>query len=214
MMSKSTAAVQVAAFALLAVAIGGCTQRQQSSAQSTPAPVSQPAAVQPTVAAGQATAAAAQPAASAAADATAQPQSATPVAAALANASLGSSDGDQPGTKFVIDSLLRGSDTLTLKFTLVNDSAKELSSTRFNGSGYVGYRSMSGVHLIDTVSKKKYFPIADTDGNCVCSNNVDDIASNSQVALWVKFPAPPASVKKITVEVPHFIPLDDVPIAQ
>ena len=85
---------------------------------------------------------------------------------------------------------------------------------RFYASPYQGYRTMSGINLIDTVSKKKYFPIADTENNCICSQDVDDVAPQSQTPLWVKFPAPPPGVTKITVEVPHFIPLDDVPITQ
>jgi hypothetical protein len=40
------------------------------------------------------------------------------------------------------------------------------------------------------------------------------MAPNTQDALWVKFPAPPPSVTKISVNIPHFIPLDDVPISQ
>jgi hypothetical protein len=197
---------------LLAVPLAGCTQKSQSETKSTAdaTAAAAPAAAVPTTVAAQATTAAAEPAATAAADAAAQPASAPPAAAS--NPAL-TSDGSQAGTKFVVNSLVRGSDTVTLKFTLVNASDKSIPGDKFNGSGYLGYRSMSGIHLIDTVSKKKYFPVADTDHNCVCSNDVADIPSNSQTALWVKFPAPPATVKKITIEVPHFIPLDDVPIA-
>jgi hypothetical protein len=194
MISKNNTPGRVVTVALLAIALAGCTQRQQSGAQSTAAPTSQPAAQATTVAA-QATTIAAQPAAS--------------------EAGVASADGDQAGTKVVVNSLVRGSDTLTLKFTLVNNSSKVLGTyARFYASPYQGYRTMSGINLIDTVSKKKYFPIADTENNCICSQDVDDVAPQSQTPLWVKFPAPPPGVTKITVEVPHFIPLDDVPITQ
>jgi hypothetical protein len=83
-----------------------------------------------------------------------------------------------------------------------------------SGSGYSGGSHAGGVTLVDTVSKKKYFALADTDKTCICSRDIDNVAPNTQVALWVKFPAPPPSVTKITVDVPHFIPLDDVPISQ
>jgi nucleoid-associated protein YgaU len=216
----------IASGLLLAVALSGCTKGSQTDTQTTTAvttqPIAAPSAAAPmskdagqpaATAAAQPAASAAQPAASAAADAATQPQTAASGAAAT-TAVVATSDGSQSGTKFVVNSLTRGSDSVTLKFTLVNGSDKLLDGSKFNGSDYRGYRSMSGIHLIDTVSKKKYFPVADTDGNCVCSNDVADIPAGSQAALWVKFPAPPASVKKITVEVPHFIPLDDVPIAQ
>jgi len=197
MISKSNVAFRVATFALLAVALGGCTSQKQSDAQSTAAPVSQPTAAQPAVA-------------------TAQPQSATTVAPA-SNAGIANTEGDKPGTKLVLNSLARGSgDTVTLRFTVVNNSDASLNMyATFHGSGYGGSGyDVSGVNLIDPVAKKKYFPLADTDMICVCSQSVDSIATKTQTTLWVKFPAPPPSVTKITVAVPHFVPLDGVPIAQ
>jgi len=212
MTSKSNTAVWLGGFALLAMAIGGCTKQQQTDSQTTAAPVSQPAATAPAAA----PPAAAQPAATAAADANAQPQSAATGAAAPATAVVASADGDQTGTKFEVNSLVRGSDVVTLKFSVVNDAAANLVTFgKFNDTTYHNsYRDVSGIHLIDTVSKKKYFPLSDTDKNCVCSHDVGDIAANSRASLWVKFPAPPAGVAKITVEAPHFIPLDNVPITQ
>ena len=203
MISKSNLVFRVATFALLAAAIGGCTKSQQSDAQSTAAPVSQPTAAQPA-------AATAQPAV-----ATAQPQSAA-TAAPASNAGIANTEGDKPGTKLVLNSLARGSgDTVTLRFTVVNNSDQGLAMySMFHGNGYAGAYDVSGVNLIDPVAKKKYFPLADTDMVCVCSQSVDNIATKTQTALWVKFPAPPPSVSKITVAVPHFIPLDGVPITQ
>jgi hypothetical protein len=32
--------------------------------------------------------------------------------------------------------------------------------------------------------------------------------------LWAKFPAPPDNVEKISVVIPKFLPLDDVPISR
>jgi hypothetical protein len=128
---------------------------------------------------------------------------------------IGSGDGEQTGTRVVITELKRGGSTLTLKFTIYNDSNAELDTGgKFSGSGYRenGGRSFSGIHLIDSVSKKKYFVAADSDGNCLCSEGVDDIRAKAQVSLWAKFPAPPDNIQKITVQIPHFIPVDDVPI--
>jgi hypothetical protein len=155
-MSKSNTALRVATLALLAVAIGGCSKHQQSDAQSTATPTSPSAAAQPTVAE-------AQPVASAG-DTGAQPASAAPAAAAASDTGIASTDGDQAGTKFVVNSLVRSPDTLTLKFTLVNNSSKVLTIYgRFDADPYRGYRTMSNIHLIDPLAKKKYFPIADTD---------------------------------------------------
>ena len=128
---------------------------------------------------------------------------------------LGSAEGEQTGTRVVIDDLKRGGGTLTLKFTLSNNSNDYVNTGgRFKTDGYNdnGGRSFSGITLIDGVSKKKYFEVADSDHNCVCSEHVDDIKPKTQTSLWAKFPAPPDNIQKITVVIAHFIPIDDVPI--
>src|ERR1700683_1700550 len=126
---------------------------------------------------------------------------------------LGSADGEQSGTRAVVTDLRRGGGTLTLKFTIYNDSSVSFSTgSKLNADGYHGYRNVSGVHLVDSAGKKKYFAVKDSEGNCECSDNIDDVAPKSQVSLWVRFPAPPDSVVKVAVQIPHFIPVDDVPI--
>ena len=133
--------------------------------------------------------------------------------AGAASDGIGSSDGEQSGTRVVITELKRGGGTLTLKFIVFNDSAVGLGTGgKFNADGYHGYRNVSGVHLVDPAGKKKYFAVKDSEGSCECSDNIDDIAPKSQIALWVRFPAPPDNVVKVAVQIPHFIPVDDVPI--
>jgi hypothetical protein len=73
---------------------------------------------------------------------------------------------------------------------------------------------VGAIHLIDQDSKKKYFVVTDSDGHFVCSNDIANIAPKSQITLWAKFPAPPPEVRKITVEFPHFVPMEDVAIVQ
>jgi hypothetical protein len=146
---------------------------------------------------------------------TSSPAATAPPPVAPTTQGLGTADGEQTGTRIVITDLNRGVSTLTLKFTIYNDSNAELDTgMRFKSDGYKenGGRSFSGIHLLDGVSKKKYFVVADSDGNCLCSEHVDDIRPKTQVSLWAKFPAPPENIQKITVEFPHFIPVDDVPI--
>ena len=141
-------------------------------------------------------------------------QAAAPPASPAAEG-LGTGDGELSGTKVIITELKRGGSTVTLKFTLYNNTNAEFNvGGRFKGPDYKdnGGRSFSGLNLIDSVAKKKYFVAADSDGNCLCSEHVDDIKPNTQVSLWAKFPAPADNVQKITVQIPHFIPVDDVPI--
>jgi hypothetical protein len=139
--------------------------------------------------------------------------SAEPPAAAAATEGLGSADGEQSGTRAVVTELKRGGNTVTLKFIIYNDSTVGVGTGgKFNADGYRGYRNVSGVHLVDSAGKKKYFPVKDSEGNCECSDNIDDVAPKSQMSIWVRFPAPPDGVAKVAVQIPHFIPLDDVPI--
>jgi hypothetical protein len=186
--------------ALLTVGLLGCGQNQPTKATA-PTP------------------AVAQQASPPAAAVTPQPTAAPPPAAAPtvapATEGLGEGDGDQTGTKVVINDLKRGGGMVTLKFTIINNSATELSTgMKFTGDGYKenGARGFSGITLVDGVSKKKYFVVQDTDRSCLCSEHVDDMKPNTQASLWAKFPEPPADILKITVVIPHFIPIDDVPI--
>ena len=116
-----------------------------------------------------------------------------------------------------VTELKRSSDnTLTLKFVMVNDSDKAI------GFGYdfgdkdnqiKDHSTIGGINLVDGANKKKYFVVRDTDSNCVCSRDVKDIGPAARANLWAKFPAPPDDVQKISIEIPHFGPLDDVPIS-
>jgi hypothetical protein len=56
--------------------------------------------------------------------------------------------------------------------------------------------------------------ITDSDGKVLSSTDFPDIAPRSQIVVWAKFPATPDDVQKITVEIPHFVPLEDVPISR
>jgi hypothetical protein len=136
----------------------------------------------------------------------------TPSAAAIATA-----DGETSGTRVEITELKRSSDnTVTLKFVIVNDSAKAIGFGYDYGdkdNSIKDFSSVGGVNLVDSAGKKKYFVVRDTESNCLCSRGLKDIAPASRANLWAKFPAPPDDVQKISVVIPHFGPLDDVTIS-
>jgi hypothetical protein len=147
----------------------------------------------------------------------AAPPSAVPAAspAAASSATPAPVDGDLPGVKIAINELKRTSSTATLKFTVYNTSAKAFTTQGiFDGDEYHRFRHVGAIHLIDGESKKKYFVVTDSDGRFLCSNDIADIPPGSQITLWAKFPVPPSEVQKITVEIPHFVPFEDVAILQ
>lgn len=146
----------------------------------------------------------------------APPAASAPLAPSAASSSTAAPvDGDLPGVKIALNELKRTSSTVTLRFTVYNTSDKEFRTQGvFDGDEYHRFRHVGAIHLIDAESKKKYFVVTDSDGNFLCSNNILNIPPQSQIILWAKFPAPPNDVRKITVEIPHFVPIEDVAIVQ
>ena len=142
-----------------------------------------------------------------------------PTAAAPTAGAIAGTDGEKPGTHIDITELKRASGgTVTLRFVVSNSGSERLSL----GSAYLGdnhvsaddYRDVSGIHLVDPVNKKKYFVVTDAERKCFCSKGIADVETGGKLNLWAKFPAPPPDVTKVTIEIPHFQPLDDVPISQ
>src|ERR1700676_847832 len=132
-MPHNRSAMMVAALVLLPAALAGCVCAGQPDTQSTTAPTAQPTPARVRAAATVAADATTQPPIAA----TTQPQSAATAAAAAANAAVVGSDGDKTGTRLVLNSLARGSgDTLTLRFTVNNNSDASLNMTApFHGRG-------------------------------------------------------------------------------
>lgn len=196
--------------ALLSLALVLSTAIACSGKQPTPTPAAPPAAPPAatpaaTPAAGTGPAAVAAPAA---------PQAAAPSGLPP----IASADGELAGVRVEVTELKRSSGgTLNLKFAMINDSDESVSfgysfvdkahdNTDFGGIG--------GVHLIDPVGKKKYFVARDSENKCLCSQKVSDVPKRGRTNLWAKFPAPPDDVERISIVVPHFSPMDDVPLSR
>jgi len=141
----------------------------------------------------------------------AQPTQTTASAAPTAGAIAGA-DGETPGMHVEITELKRASGgTVNLKYVLTNGGAKTFSVYSMLGDAYDG----NGVNLVDPVNKKKYFVITDSEKNCQCSRHIaGSLGAGEKFNLWAKFPAPPPDVTKVSIEIPHFQPIDDVPISQ
>jgi hypothetical protein len=143
--------------------------------------------------------------------------SVAPAAPAAAAGAIATAEGETPGMHIDVTELKRSSGgTVSLKFAFVNGTTKDFGiANHFLGDSHLtddSYRGVSAVHLVDPVNKKKYFVIVDTEKKCLCSKDVPDIPAGGKVNLWAKFPAPPLDVQKVTIEIPHFAPMDDVAI--
>lgn len=70
------------------------------------------------------------------------------------------------------------------------------------------------IYFIDPAENKKYNFLTDSTGKRILEVFYGDFAPGQQRLNWAKFPAPPASSTKITIQIPHFAPFDDVPVSQ
>jgi hypothetical protein len=147
------------------------------------------------------------------------PPAPAPTPAAKTSSVIATTDGEYPDIRVEVTELKRaGGNTVTLKFTIINDSSEEMGFSYDFGEegkyGTIDFNSVGGVNLVDAAGKKKYLVMRDSNGKCVCSRSLKGIEPGSRASLYAKFPAPPVDVEKITIEIPHFIPMDDVPISK
>lgn len=80
---------------------------------------------------------------------------------------------------------------------------------------YNNSTSYSGVTIINEGTK--YHPLMDSNGECLCSGNTSLEMKNSlnpgeKVAYWSMFSVP-SDVDTITLEIPGFDPIEDIPIS-
>lgn len=129
---------------------------------------------------------------------------------------LATADGETAGMQVQVKQLkVVGGDTLMLQFVLINNSENVFTLTGLVALSTVyNHTDVDAVTLIDLANKKKYEVIRDADKNCLCSRNLADIPAKGSLSVYAKFPAPPDSVQKIEVNIPHFTPMEDVPISR
>ena len=70
------------------------------------------------------------------------------------------------------------------------------------------------IYFIDPAENKKYQYLKDSAGNRILEVFYGTLSPGQQRLNWAKFPAPPASSTKITINIPHFAPFEDVPVSQ
>ncbi len=102
----------------------------------------------------------------------------------------------------VIELKRTGGDTVTLKARITNESTK-----KFRGI------PVDKAYLLDTTHKNKQMVARDESKHCLCSK-MTTVEAKARAEIWAKFAAPPADVQKLTVILPGFSPLEDVPVGQ
>lgn len=71
--------------------------------------------------------------------------------------------------------------------------------------------------MADPDEGTRYHPIMDENGSCLCSGSisndlVQNLGSGDEVAYWSLFSVPD-DIDSVTVEIPNFDPIEDIPIS-
>jgi hypothetical protein len=64
--------------------------------------------------------------------------------------------------------------------------------------------SLSGATLNHEASNKAYYALRDTEGRCLCTSRISDIAPGKTVHWTVQFPAPPKGSSQVGFQLPTF----------
>ncbi|HYC62242.1 MAG TPA: hypothetical protein VEK79_22010 [Thermoanaerobaculia bacterium] len=73
--------------------------------------------------------------------------------------------------------------------------------------------SWDDLYYVDPAENKKYEYLKDSEGNRIIDVAWGTLKPGEQRSNWAKFPAPPATSTKISLMLPKFPPLEDVPVA-
>lgn len=154
-----------------------------------------------------------QAAAPAAAPPAQAPAQAAPAEAAAPAAAAATADAVIASDSFSADSNLRcdllevrriSGGALRVKWRMVNTGTKEIRYD-FN---------WEELYFVDPAENKKYGVLTDSEGQRILDVFWGNYKPGDQKTQWAKFPAPPPSSSKITVNIPKVTPFEDVPVSQ
>ncbi|GHA72002.1 hypothetical protein ACIQRS_03095 [Streptomyces termitum] len=66
--------------------------------------------------------------------------------------------------------------------------------------------SLGGATLLDAVGKKRYYVLRDTDGRPLTTSGLDTLGAGKSTAVFMQFPAPPATTTEVSFQLPTFEP--------
>lgn len=121
-------------------------------------------------------------------------------------------DTEWEGVSVELQSVTRGDgDTVTIKWKYANSGSKEVDISKLAALSHDNLADH--VYYIDSGNKKKYLVVKDAQGKAVASDQKYlTLAAGASRAGWAKFPAPPASVTKISIYLPGAPPFEGVTI--
>jgi len=103
---------------------------------------------------------------------------------------------------------------LNIRWRLVNTMGQGGGLTGGTGKSINYNFGWEQLYFIDPAENKKYQFLTDSSGKRILEVFYGNLGPGQQRLNWAKFPAPPASSTKITIQIPQFAPFDDVPVSQ
>ncbi|MET9678057.1 hypothetical protein ABZY68_33960 [Streptomyces sp. NPDC006482] len=99
---------------------------------------------------------------------------------------------------------------LTLKGQLTNTSdASTIVPSRLSGDETEVVKhgnSLGGATLVDSVGKKRYYVLRDTDGRPLTTAGLSNVGAGRSIPVFMQFPAPPTSTTEVSFQLPTFEP--------
>lgn len=131
---------------------------------------------------------------------------------------LATAAGSRPGTQVTVHELRRSDqDSVRLVFTISNRGPGRWAYlTAFSEPGFVGgaVNDVGGIYLVDTANNLRHLVFRDSANGCVCTEEFPGaLDEGEEFTAFAEFPAPPEPVASVTVVVPQFPPMDDVPVS-
>lgn len=103
---------------------------------------------------------------------------------------------------------------LNIRWRLVNTAGQGAGLTGTAAKLITYAFDWNQLYFIDPAENKKYNFLTDSAGQRILEVFYGNLAPGQQRLNWAKFPAPPASSTKITIQIPRFAPFDDIPVSQ
>lgn len=140
---------------------------------------------------------------------------------------LGTATGQQPANpnddrlvplRIDVTGLDRNRDLVELQMTLTNES--DLADLVFEPwsqfeSDDGGYYDLAAIGLVDQAEQKLYLPVVDSEGTCLCTGDLHDVAigPGESVDLDATFGGLADDVEALDLHVPGFDPITDLEVA-
>ncbi|MEU8887162.1 hypothetical protein [Streptomyces sp. NPDC048442] len=96
---------------------------------------------------------------------------------------------------------------VTVRGEMRNDGKEALNTDHWTGGNDLSLKngySSSGASLADLKGKKRYYPLRDTQGNCLCNQFHTVFQPGAKAPVYVQFPAPPEGTTNVDFAMPTF----------